>query len=158
MEKLPKGKLRDDAIERIKILDCDHPDKTLASCDATASAPEGRIEAQKLQIVRIDDQTHRKALASILRELVCTNDANSIYILRGLLEFRFKYWVSPENRFEGTGAETPALIDSILSRDCPLAASLTDKDKESLLQVKQHAQQKFPPPSEAQKSEAQKQE
>jgi hypothetical protein len=36
-------------------------------------------------------------------------------------------------------------VDFIMSKDCPVSASLTDADKARLLQVKQDAEKNFPP-------------
>jgi hypothetical protein len=40
---------------------------------------------------------------------------------------------------EAAGPEAPALIDFILSKDCPVSAALTDADKAQLLRIKQDA-------------------
>ena len=39
-------------------------------------------------------------------------------------------------RIPAVGPEAPALIDFIVSKDCPVSASLTDKDKARLLQIR----------------------
>ena len=38
-----------------------------------------------------------------------------------------------------TGPEAPGLVDFIMSKDCPVSASLTDADKAKLLRIKQEA-------------------
>ena len=43
-----------------------------------------------------------------------------------------------------TGREAPALVDFIISKDCPVSASLTVDDKAKLLKIKQNAEKKFP--------------
>jgi len=42
-------------------------------------------------------------------------------------------------RIAAVGLEAPALIDFIMSKDCPISASLTDADKAKLLRIKQDA-------------------
>jgi hypothetical protein len=37
------------------------------------------------------------------------------------------------------GPEAPALVDFIMSKDCPLFTSLTDEDKTFLLRIKEQA-------------------
>jgi hypothetical protein len=51
----------------------------------------------------------------------------------------------------GTRGEAPALIDFIMSKDCPVAAALTDDDKANLLKIKQDAEQKIAPPPASKK-------
>jgi hypothetical protein len=80
---------------------------------------------------------YAKAFAMELRSLVCTGDANAILILRGIINF---------GRLAKTGREAPALVDFIMSKDCPVSASLTDDDKAKLLEIKQDAEKKFAPP------------
>jgi hypothetical protein len=59
------------------------------------------------------------------------SDAPSLtYSLRGLLRNR---------RFAAAGSEAPALVDTIMSKDCPVSASLTEADKADLLQIKRDA-------------------
>jgi hypothetical protein len=43
-------------------------------------------------------------------------------------------------------SEAPALVDFILSKQCPVSAALTDDDKAHLLKIKQDAEKEFPPP------------
>ena len=43
------------------------------------------------------------------------------------------------DRLAAAGPEAPALIDFIMSKDCPVSASLTDADKARLLQIKRDA-------------------
>ena len=52
------------------------------------------------------------------------------------------HWFLFLNRFEATSSEAPALVDFIMGKDCPVSASLTDADKESLLRIKQEATKK----------------
>jgi hypothetical protein len=45
-------------------------------------------------------------------------------------------------RLRGAGPEIPTLVDAIMSKDCPVYASLTDADKAELIRVKQDASKK----------------
>ncbi|SDR31471.1 Uncharacterized protein YjbI, contains pentapeptide repeats [Rhizobiales bacterium GAS113] len=135
IQSLPPGGPRDRALKRVRILDCENPpaepDLELASCEASVPRPpEGAERPESLKKGRIDDAAHAKALAAELRTLVCSGDDDSIYGLRGLLRSR---------RLAAVGAAAPALIDFIMSKDCPVSASLTDADKARLLQIKRHA-------------------
>jgi hypothetical protein len=140
---VPEGKMREEALQRIETLDCGSPDKTLASCDPDATPPPEVLDWQKkLEAVSVDDAAYAKALATELQSLVCANDDNAIYILRG---------ITGGKRHRDTKGEAPALVDFIMSKNCPVSASLTDGDKAKLLKIKQDAEKKFPPPSEPKK-------
>jgi hypothetical protein len=86
-----------------------------------------------------DDVAYAKALAKELGFVVCTSDA---HILRGP-----SIW----GRLSATGHEASALVDSIMSKDCAVSASLTGKDNTKLLQIKQDAEEKFAPPATSNK-------
>jgi uncharacterized protein YjbI with pentapeptide repeats len=141
MSTIPEGESRDNALKRIERLDCSNPDNTLAFCDPAAKPPpEGSDWQKKLEATSVDDAAFAKALAKEFRSLVCANDPNAIHILRG----------TPTNipgRLAEAGHEAPALVDFIMSKDCPVSAALTDDDKAKLLKIKQDAEKKFPPPS-----------
>jgi hypothetical protein len=77
-----------------------------------------------------------------LRSLVCANDANATHILRGII---LSGW------FDATDREAPALVDFIMSKGCPVSASLTDDDKAKLLEIKQKAEKEFAPPPASKK-------
>ena len=125
MNSTPEGKMRDNALKRIEKLDCANPDKTLASCDpAAAPPPEVLAWQKKLLEANVDDAAFQKVLATELRRLVCANDTNAIYILRGTMK---------SDRLALTGREAPALVDYIMGKDCPVSTSLTDDDKAKLL-------------------------
>jgi hypothetical protein len=97
---------------------------------------EAEVLQEKLKAAALDEAEYAKSLTKELRSLVCDN-ANAIPILRGIVVF---------GRLAATGREAPALIDVIMSKDCPVSAALTDDDNASLLQLKQDAEKKFPPP------------
>jgi uncharacterized protein YjbI with pentapeptide repeats len=140
---LPEGARRDAAVKGIERLDCSHPDKTLASCDPAAAPPPELLDLQKkLAAASVDDAAFAKALAKELRILVCESDSNAIFILRGIMR---SLTVRPSSRLEATGREAPELIEFIMSKDCPVSASLTEDDKAKLLKIKQAAEKNFPP-------------
>jgi uncharacterized protein YjbI with pentapeptide repeats len=76
---------------------------------------------------------YTKALAAAVRALVCSGGDNAINVLRGLLTGA---------RVEAAGPEAPALVDFIMSKDCPVHASLTDADRAKLLRIKHDAPKK----------------
>jgi hypothetical protein len=83
MNSIPEGRMRDYALKRIETLDCGNPDTTLATCDPDAAPPAEALDWQKeLVAASVDDADYEKALATELRSLVCTGDANAIHILR----------------------------------------------------------------------------
>jgi uncharacterized protein YjbI with pentapeptide repeats len=137
MESLPPGPLRDDSLERILRLDCANPDPTLSSCDP--SRPPTREAAawrKSLEDARVDDTVYAKALAQVLRKFVCAGDDDAPYVVRGLTRSTFP---AHSIRLAAAGSEAPALVDFIMSKDCPVSASLTDADKARLLWIKRDA-------------------
>jgi uncharacterized protein YjbI with pentapeptide repeats len=141
MNSIPEGTTRDTALKRIERLDCGNPDKTLASCDPNAAPPPEVFNWQKALLkANANNAAFQKALAKELGDLVCANDAEAIHILHGT-----------SKRLAATGREAPALVDFIMTKDCPVAASLTDDDKAKLLQIKRDAEKKFAPPPTAKK-------
>ena len=128
MESLSPSSQRDRALERIRRLDCANPDPSLASCDPSLPPPPEAAAWRKfLEDARVDDAAYAKALAVALQALVCSGDADAAYVLRGLI------W---NERIKATGPEAPALIDFIMSKDCPVSTSLTEDDKAKLLRIK----------------------
>ncbi|MGQ0445594.1 MAG: hypothetical protein ACT4O2_10840 [Beijerinckiaceae bacterium] len=49
------------------------------------------------------------------------------------------YWRAA-TRLAATGRDGPALVDFIMSKDCPISAALSDDDKAKLLYIKQDAE------------------
>jgi uncharacterized protein YjbI with pentapeptide repeats len=134
MESLPPGLWRDPALDGIRRLDCGNPDTTLASCDASlAPPPEAAAWRTSLEGAGVDVPIYVKALAAAFKALVCSGSNDPAYALRGLLAD------APLSRLSETGPEAPALIDFIMSKDCPASASLTEEDKAKLLRIKQEA-------------------
>jgi hypothetical protein len=136
LEPLPAGDLKDSALMRIQSLDCSNPDKTLASCIPSADPPpEAAAWRKSLESANVGDDKYRSALAKTLRDLVCSGGDDAIYVGRGISR-------SPplQSRFDAAGAAGIGLIDDLMnkdSKDCPVAAALTDADRANLLSVKQ---------------------
>ena len=129
IEALPLGDLRDQALTRIERLDCLSTDTTLASCNHEAPlSVEATTWRKKLEDARVDDAGYMKSLASALKTLVCSQGDDTIYVLRGLSRVTLSTFNIP-SRIESAGAEAPALVDFIMSKDCPVSASLTEADK-----------------------------
>ncbi len=119
------------ALERIQSLDCSNSDTTLASCNSSAEPPpEAAAWRKALEDARVDDAAYAKALAAALKTLVCSGDDGAVYVVWG---------GGFESRLESGGPEAPALVDFIMSKDCPVSGSLTDADKAKLLRIKQDA-------------------
>jgi uncharacterized protein YjbI with pentapeptide repeats len=144
METLVPGTLRDEALERIERLDCANPDTTLATGDPPWAwvpplnpPPKAADWRNELERASEDGDGYNQKLEETLRWVLCSDDADAIYVLRGLLH------VSPApSRIEATGREAVRLVDFIMSKDCPVSDSLTAEDKANLLRIKQDALKK----------------
>ncbi len=85
---------------------------------------------------RVDDRDYARALASELKTLVCWGVDDAIYAFHGN---------GFQDRLGAAGARAPAqvdfidFIDFIMSKDCPVSASLTDADKAKLPQIRKEA-------------------
>jgi len=135
MQSVPLGRLRDEALERIRRLDCSNTDKTLASCDPDATAPDEAVTWRETLKAAAGggDEAYTLVLVRTLKGLVCSGDDDAIDVLRGL---------GFQGRLRAAGAAASDLIDDLMSKDskdCPVAASLTDADRAMLLQNKQAA-------------------
>jgi hypothetical protein len=135
MNSIPKGRMRDNALERIKRLDC--ANTAFAPCDATAKPPPDVLE--KLKAASVDEAAFAKALVAELRGLLCASDANAIHILRGIIRTEI---AGNADRLSATGPEAPALVEDIMKK-CPVSAALTDDDKAKLLKIKQDAEEQW---------------
>jgi hypothetical protein len=133
MDSLLPGLLRNQALENIRSLDCANPDATLASCDPSVPPPpEATAWRKSLEDARVDEAAYAKALATTLKTLVCSAGDDAVFVLGGV--------ASPfDNRLAAAGPEAPALIDFIMSKNCPVSAVLTDDEKADLLRIKQGA-------------------
>jgi uncharacterized protein YjbI with pentapeptide repeats len=121
----PHISLRGLALERVAILDCGRrDDDTLASCDPSDAPPDAVKQWKKMIVAASIDRTpYTKALAAILGDLVCSDDDDSLYVLRGLLH---------SHHLLSTGPEKLALVKRITSAECPLSTALTDADKRAI--------------------------
>jgi hypothetical protein len=149
MESIPEGKMRDAARQRIERLDCINPDKKLAPCGpTTAPTPEVLDWQKKLARATVDDATYAKALAITLRELICANEAETIYILRGVMTSVWGASIFELNLLllRELAGEAPALVDFVESKECPVAASLTEIDKSMLRSIREYTPEKSPSP------------
>jgi len=132
IEALLKGGPRDGALQRIRALDCSSADNALASCDPSTPSPsEAKRWRQILEAASLGGETYTKALALSLKGLVCSGADYAIYVVHA---------VGFQSRLEAAGAAALGLINDLLnkdSKDCPVAAVLTETDKVRLLQIKQ---------------------
>jgi uncharacterized protein YjbI with pentapeptide repeats len=132
IEALPAGDLRDQALQNINRLDCASSDKTLASCDSSAAPPpEAAAWRKALEAANVDAKAYALALAKVLKELVCSGGDAAIHVVRG---------PGFQNRLHAAGDAASDLIGDLASKDskdCPVAASLTDADRAKLLSIKQ---------------------
>jgi uncharacterized protein YjbI with pentapeptide repeats len=168
---IPEGERRDAALKRIERLDCRNPDKALASCNpGTASREEARDWRNRLKEgTSLSDAAYENALVKELRVLICSGAPDSILILQGILNSDVtteddlanlnRLGVSSGedaaiarlaigarvSRLAATNREAPALVDFIVSKDCPVSNALTEEDKAKLLQIKQDVEKNLPP-------------
>ena len=130
IEALPAGDLREAALERIQVLDCD--DAKLVSCDpdkAQNPPPEFAAWRDQLLAARVEDDVFRLALADSLRKLVCPGDENTPHVVRG---------PGFLGRLGAAGAEAKPLIADLRDKSgtaCPVAAQLTDADRAKLAEI-----------------------
>jgi hypothetical protein len=133
VDSLPANSWRDATVSRIDVLDCSKTDSTLIPCDAKSASGEPAAWRKSLEDAEVGDSIYIKALAAALRALVCSGKDNTIYVLRGIVK---------NERMAATRDAAPALVDFIMSNDCPVSASLTGDDKAMLLRVKEDAIEK----------------
>jgi hypothetical protein len=135
MESIPAGLLRDQAIERIGVLDC--ANTALASCDPTLPPPAEAADWRKrVEGAGVNDPTYADALARFLKLFVCSGEEDAISILRG---------PGFANRLYDAGPAASDLIANLMnkdSKDCPVSAALTDDDRARLLGIKQQIEDK----------------
>ncbi len=96
------------------------------------STPPAAEEWRKaLEAARADEKVYAEALAAVLKKLVCSGGDDAIHVLRG---------IGYQSRLKAAGSAASNLIDNLTnkdSKDCPVAAALTDGDRAKLLQIKQ---------------------
>jgi uncharacterized protein YjbI with pentapeptide repeats len=107
----PKRNLRDLALDRIANLD-----------PARVFGGEEQTPAWLKQIKTISDAAYQMALASQLKIMLCSVDAEQPYFVEGLLN---------NYRIADTGNQIPRLVKAILESDCT-AQALTIADKAKL--------------------------
>jgi hypothetical protein len=131
LNSLEDTSLRNEALDRLRRLDCTNPDPTLASYELVATPTAETIAWQKsVEDARIDEANYDRALAVTLERLVCSGSKDARDILRGLLK-------GPSPRLDFTGPVAPELFNFIMTKDCLVSASLTDADRTDLLDLKQ---------------------
>jgi uncharacterized protein YjbI with pentapeptide repeats len=132
LQSLPSGPLRDAALERIVVLDCSSPDKTLQSCDPTSAPPTEAAKWRNAVVTNmVGVRPYRAALAESLSALFCPGDENEALVVRTVAKFR---------RLQQAGPAARDLITKLLNKnsgDCPVSASLTDADRATLLRIQQ---------------------
>jgi uncharacterized protein YjbI with pentapeptide repeats len=133
LQSLLSGPLREPALTRIEILNCSYPDKRLQSCDPdpAATLPKEAADWRSAVMAHVGVEAYRAALAESLQALFCSGDENEAFVVRT---------VSKSGRLQRAGPAANALIAKLLSKnssDCPVAASLTDADRATLLIIKQ---------------------
>jgi uncharacterized protein YjbI with pentapeptide repeats len=132
LQSLPSGRLRDDALGRIEILDCSSPDKTLQSCNPAAAPPPKAAEWRNAVTTdTVGVKAYRDALAESLKALFCSGNENAIFVVHAVAKF---------GPLRQAGPAALGLIAELLSKDssdCPVAVSLTDADRAMLQSIKQ---------------------
>lgn len=124
LTELLQGDALSNALSRIDRLDCNNPDSSLLSCGykrfdwITGSVAQPEAVTNLNVLATSDDYT--AGLANVLLKLVCADNADALYILRGLTD---------NDRLAEVGDE---LVDTIDSPKCPVAALLTFDDKARL--------------------------
>jgi hypothetical protein len=140
MDSIPASDSRDKALDRVRSLDCGEPNPMLASCDPSVQPPpEAAAWRKALEAASVDDDAYRSALAKILKDLVCSGSDDAIYVARGG-GFR--------NRIFDAGAAASGLIDDLINNDsknCRVAAALTEADRANLLWIKEEIQAPYSP-------------
>ncbi|HZZ25014.1 MAG TPA: pentapeptide repeat-containing protein [Roseiarcus sp.] len=84
----------------------------------------------KASLLSIKQGVIAKTLATEMKTLVCSGHDDAASVLHGLIAAK---------RLEAVGPETEALVDFIMSKDCPVSNSLTAADKADLLRLKHNA-------------------
>ena len=153
IESLPPGNLRDQALKRIQSLECPGSDNTLAPCDPLLASvpplklsPEAAEWRQALGLASVGKEAYASALAQVLKELVCSEEGHdTLHVVHGS-RFQDAIHVMHGTGFQGglwnASSAAIELIDDLTnkdSKDCPVAAALTDADRAKLLPIKREA-------------------
>jgi uncharacterized protein YjbI with pentapeptide repeats len=138
------------ALKRIESLDPSKPFEFEAEASEsqkrmeanTIRVHEGKYSPEELRIGKRVSEQHPKALAAVIKELVCSGDANAVYILLGRSKIdHTKSHSSDEKtgllaRIDETDGHASALVDEILEPKCPVSIELTEDDKARLRAIK----------------------
>jgi len=131
-KQLPGGIQRDPALDLIAKLD---PGKGDPEASQIPALEKGRAASE---------DAYQKALAHVLKNLVCSGDESASHIVRRLVD---------TGRIADTGRYASGLIESILAPACPV--SLTEQDKIDLQeQGKLTGQDKAKPDEQAKQAQA----
>jgi hypothetical protein len=124
VERVPVGEARDTALKRLAILDCPAKDDTLASCSPAVDPPAAvKAWTSMIEAASLDPDAYSKALATILGNLVCSNESDRIFVLRGMLA---------SNRLAQTRSEMPGLAKRLKSSECVVSTTLTAFDENDI--------------------------
>jgi uncharacterized protein YjbI with pentapeptide repeats len=133
IDSVPPSGQRDQALDRTRSLGCVNADPTIASCDPHALPPPDVMASREaLEAARVDDNAYAEALAKTLKRIVCPAGEDTTYVVRA---------DGFQRRLVAAGAAAIDLIDDLAnkdSKDCPVAATLTDADRAKLSQIKQN--------------------
>lgn len=125
MDDVPEIERRD-ALDRLRPLGCVCQDNTLSSC---GEASERWLAAlNSAHLYQKDHRVYEAALATVLKELVCTGRDDAIEILRGIVR---------NGRLKRTGAQASNLVKDIENQNCPI--SLTAEDRKLLGEIQSPA-------------------
>jgi len=121
-EDVPAGSARDEALERLEILDPGKP------FEAKHNVPDWRKKIEDAEkATTIEPMKYEEALAAELKALICSGDADAVYVARGLLKSGIPILNS--------GAQAPSLAHAVLGKECPVSTTLTESYKTLLRQL-----------------------
>jgi hypothetical protein len=128
------------ALERIRRLDCNAiVGEELAPCAPDSKSEPAAVGRWRkiLETARVSNEAHARAVAEILRDLVCGGNSNAIHILRG---------VADNDTLRRAGREGASLVDDLLRRDgpCPVSNALTNEDRAKLWEIKTGVEEASP--------------
>ena len=101
-----------------------------SNCAIPLSLPlEASTWRKSLQDARVDYLPYVKALAAASKTLVCSGDDAALDALRGIVTGMSATVPPMYSRLASAGPEAPALVDFIMSKDCPVSA-LADRRRQ----------------------------
>jgi uncharacterized protein YjbI with pentapeptide repeats len=135
------GPPRDEALTRIRNLDCAAASSTIASCVLPSTPPPNVSQWQSdVRNATIDQKTYERALAGVFLEIICSGDGNSLAVLRSLAKMGMPQVAGGVPKPMGlleTGSEAKGLVEYVMTAKCRISEQLTDADKAILLAVEQ---------------------